>query len=139
MVGIRKINLVSVYDVDSQMILYRLLEERPAVASISHRSMPDWDEHVAFITSMPYHVWCLIMNGAEAVGAIYLTQNDEIGVSIFEKHAGNGYAKAAIRRLMETYPRRRYFANINPDNAKSIRMFETLGFRHIQNTYELNA
>ncbi len=39
-------------------------------------------------------------------------------------------------KLMEAHPRKKYLANINPANERSIHMFEKLGFKHIQNTYE---
>lgn len=122
----------------SRKILYDLLAEREPHQSISHRSMPTWEDHVAFVDSAPYHAWFLI-EWDGYLGSIYLTHNDEIGVSLFGKHRGQGYAAKAILLLMRKYPRKRYLANINPANEASIRMFERLGFRHIQNTYELNA
>ena len=40
---------------------------------------------------------------------------------------------------MKRHPRKRFLANVNPRNKKSIAMFEAMGFRHLQNTYELNS
>jgi L-amino acid N-acyltransferase YncA len=40
---------------------------------------------------------------------------------------------------MAKHPRPEFLANINPANARSIRMFEKMGFGHIQNTYRLEA
>ena len=42
----------------------------------------------------------------------------------------------SIEMLMEKHPRERFLANINPANERSIEFFRSLGFVHIQNTYE---
>ena len=139
MVGVQEVRLVGAYEITSDFILYGLLEERPVSANISHQEMPTWEEHKRFIKSRPYTAWYLIMDGEEALGSIYLSQQDEIGVFLFKKHQGNGYAKMAIKMLTEEHPRKRYLANINPENKESISMFERLGFIHIQNTYALDV
>lgn len=129
--------LADVYETDSALPLYELLEDRPEEANISHREMPTWDEHISFIESRPYEAWYLIVGEVpDILGTVYLTKNDEIGISLFSRYRGAGLAKGAISLLMEKHPRDRYLANINPRNAHSIRMFESMGFRHIQNTYE---
>jgi RimJ/RimL family protein N-acetyltransferase len=134
MVDIQEMILSSVYDVCSDLVLYRLLKDRPKIAS--------WEEHKSFVESHPYRAWYLIMEdekSLEVLGAIYLTDQDEIGVSLFKKHRKHGYAVQAISLLKELHPRDQYLANINPKNKDSIRMFEKLGFVHIQNTYQLNV
>ena len=123
-------------------VLWRLLEERPKSANISHREMPTQDQHRAFVESRPYAAWYLIPEHETAsriVGAVYLTHDDEIGVSVFRNHKGRGHGQWAVKALMEAHPRDRYCANINPMNQESITMFGRLGFIHIQNTYEFNA
>jgi RimJ/RimL family protein N-acetyltransferase len=118
-------------------ILWELLEERTPEASISHKKMPTFERHEDFVLSRPYPYWYLIMADDVFVGAIYLTRDDEIGASIFERCRRRGYARAAIELLIKTHPRERYLANINPNNEPSIRLFGALGFTHLQNTYEL--
>lgn len=129
---------------DAAVVLYDLLAERAPEESISHRAMPTWDEHCAFIASAPYDCWCLIQvpdaglsAARDYVGAIYLTRRDEIGITIFETERQHGYASEAIRLLTKSHPRPRYLANINPRNTKSIHLFAKLGFALIQHTYEL--
>lgn len=130
--------LVDVYDVpdEAPKILYRLLEERTPEVNISHRGLPDWDSHLAFISSRPYDAWYLIEAGGEYVGAIYLSKASEIGVFVLDGHRGHGFGKRAIEKLMQAHPRERFLANINPANTCSIEFFRALGFAHIQNTYE---
>jgi RimJ/RimL family protein N-acetyltransferase len=119
--------------------LYRLMAERTPDESISHRSMPSWDAHLEFIASCPYNAWYLLKVHEDFVGSVYLTHQDEIGVFVFEEHRHCGYGSRAVAALMAQHPRTRYLANINPANKRSKALFNKLGFRHIQETYELIA
>lgn len=116
--------------------LYHLLAERTPEQSISHRHMPTMKEHLAFIESRPYQAWYEIVADARSVGAVYLSKQREIGVAIFARYWGNGYGKAAVSELMRLHPGR-YLANVNPANAASRALFEDLGGKLIQVTYEL--
>jgi RimJ/RimL family protein N-acetyltransferase len=40
--------------------------------------------------------------------------------------------------MVDKNPRKRYLANVNPKNLKSIRFFENNGFKKIQHTFELS-
>lgn len=141
--------------------LYNLLEERPAQANISHAEMPTLAQHRAFMVRRPYRLWYLI----EAqdivaqppekpeqilwhgwVGAVAATHLNEVGISILAAHRGKGYGSAAVQALIEAHRpldpdaahrRGRWVANVAPENAPSLRMFEKLGSRLIQHTYEL--
>lgn len=129
--------LVDVYDApEAPALLYRLMEERTPVVNISHRALPDWDAHLAFVAAHPYDAWYLIEAEDEYVGAIYLSKTSEIGVFVLAAHRGHGHGKRAIEMLMDKHPRERFLANINPANTRSIEFFRSLGFQHIQNTYE---
>lgn len=140
------IKLVDVYkEPRAKDYLYNLLEERKAYESISHNTLPTWQEHLDFIARIPYKAWYIIMNESgiedigEPVGSIYLSYNNEIGIGIFENERRHGYATDAIKLLMEMHPEKFYLANINPANLKSINLFNKLGFKHIQNTYKLGT
>lgn len=113
--------------------LYALLQERPEHANISHRKMPSWDEHVAFVRSYPYREWYEIRVSDTFVGSIYVTNHSEIGIGILHSYQRQGIAKEAIQTILNGHGE--YLANINPKNKASIHMFEKLGFKHIQNTY----
>lgn len=115
-------------------ILYDLLAERTPEQSISHKSMPTMEEHAAFVRSLPYRAWYLIQVGNEYVGCVYLSKQREIGVSIFEKRRGNGYATEAVQELMRKWPGR-FLANIAPNNKASQAFFTKLGFTPLQVTY----
>jgi len=133
-------NLVDVYSfskIDAIGALFWLLKERTEDQSISHKSMPLLEDHVRFIQSKPYRHWYLIVDNCECVGAVYLSKKDEIGIGVYKEYQGKGYAKQAILELVKLHPLDKYFANINPRNTVSIKLFESLGFAHVQNTYEL--
>jgi RimJ/RimL family protein N-acetyltransferase len=135
--GVPRVNLIPVDErADAPDILYALLQERQPHQNINHKHMPTWDEHVAFVQSKPYSAWYLIEHNGAIVGSSCLTAANEIGVFIFSAFQGLSLGPAAIALLMEKHPARRFLAHINPANKSSISVFEKLGFRHIQNTYE---
>ena len=133
--------LVDVYDdVDfSARFLYALLLERRPDESISHRRMPSFDDHRRFIDHRPYLHWYLIRSKKCAVGSVYLTPMDEIGVHVLYAARGSGLGKKAVKAIMSRHPRKQFLANINPANFQSISFFKGLGFRLIQQTYALEA
>ena len=122
--------------------LYDLLAERDPVANISHREMPSFEAHRNFVESHPYQAWYVIHADDEPIGAVYLTKpggpyqaGNEIGISISKVHQGHGYGKQAVYLLMRMHPAKRFLANIAPGNARSLAMFEKLGFELIQHTF----
>lgn len=131
--------LVNVYRLPKTApeLLYRLLEEREPHVNISHRAMPTWKNHVKFIAGRPYSAWYLIRSGQAYVGSIYLTELGEIGIGFLEPWRGRRLGPAAVRALMRKHRRRRFLANINPDNKEWLDMFRRLDFRLLQYTYEL--
>jgi len=133
----------------TEQVLYDLLLERPPEANISHQEMPTMFEHMKFVRSQPYKAWYLIQEWPptyedavfrgerpEWVGAVYLTKQNEIGVFVFERFWGKGYASGGIKLLMKEHEGP-YLANVSPENRASGMLFFKLGFKHIQNTYKL--
>lgn len=132
------IRLISVYRTrEAESILYDLLAERTPEQSISHQVMPTRQEHHAFLTRMPYPVWCLIFNEqSEAVGSVYITKRREVGIFIFKAHQRKGYGCAAFKEIRSRNSGQ-LLANVAPFNVKSLRFFEKMGGKLIQLTYEL--
>jgi RimJ/RimL family protein N-acetyltransferase len=136
---VKSIRLIDVYAQQPDnsaaiLFLYELLAERDPIANISHRKMPTFEQHREFIDSLPYRAWYIIFTENTPIGAVYLTYKNEIGVSILKAHQENGYGKMAIELLMKLHPEKKFLANIAPGNARSISMFEGLGFELIQIT-----
>jgi RimJ/RimL family protein N-acetyltransferase len=131
--------LVDVYSVtDAADTLWGLLAEREPHQSISHRRMPTLQQHLEFIERRPYAYWYVIDAGApDYVGAVYLTHQREIGVGILRAYQRQRFARSAVRMLIERHPGR-FLWNVNPANAASVALCQSLGFRPepIQHTYE---
>jgi RimJ/RimL family protein N-acetyltransferase len=99
--------------------------------------MPTFAKHVAFMESNPYPVWYIIECGHHMpVGHTYLSKSDEIGIFVTKSFHGKGIGTKAIEQLMSMHKRDRYLANINPQNDVSQALFNKLGFKRIQFTYE---
>lgn len=114
--------------------LYNLLMERKPWQSISHKRMPSFEEHKAFVQSNPYKVWYLILDGGNIAGSIYLTRQNELGIFVYESSQGKGLATQAIKEVMSRHEGP-FLANINPLNTASLELFTKLGFNKIQVTY----
>ena len=100
--------------------------------------MPTWREHVRFVRSKPYKAWYLISDApGHYAGGIYLSKMDEIGVFLFKNFQKLGYGSQAVSLLMKKHRAvKRFLANASPLNDRSIQFFKSMGFGHIQNTYE---
>lgn len=99
--------------------------------------MPTYTEHVKFILSKPYSKWYVVMYGSKKIGSIYLTKMNEIGIFIKKDFQKSGIGQTTLDLLMKKNPRKRFLANVNPKNKKSISFFKRNGFKLIQYTYEL--
>lgn len=129
--------LTSVYDFpEAALYLYALLVERPSEANISHRRLPTPAEHLAFVQSRPYFAWYIVHEGPTVIGAVYLSKAREIGIFVLREHQGRGWAPKAIAALRKRHPGK-CLANVSPENGRSKALFEALGGRLIQQTYEL--
>lgn len=136
------LKLQNVYSTKDYLItLYAQLADRDYGINISHKVMPKFSVHEKFVNSHPYKQWCFIMVDTELlriIGQIYLTKHNEVGIFINEKfHQRKGYGRIALEMLMERNKGQRFLANIKPSNEQSIKFFTSLGFKHIQNTYQL--
>ena len=121
--------------IDDAKFLFDLLKQREGIVNISHKSLPTWEEHVEYIKNNTYQSWDIIWVDNVRIGNIYLTDRDEIGIFLDKKSQSNGYGSIAINEFMKKNGKKRYLANINPTNYKSIQFFGKHGFIHIQNTY----
>ena len=129
------ISLKSVTNSDVKF-LFDLLKERDPRVNISHRKMPTYSQHTKFINSKPYSKWYIILKSKQKIGSIYLSKNDEIGIFLSKKFQGKNVGNFALNELMEKNPRKRFLANVNPKNKKSILFFKNNNFKLIQYTFE---
>ena len=129
------ISLKSVTNSDVKF-LFDLLKERDPRVNISHKKMPTYSQHTKFIKSKPYSKWYIILKSKQKIGSIYLSKNDEIGIFLSKKFQGKNVGNFALNELMKKNPRKRFLANVNPKNKKSISFFKNNNFKLIQYTFE---
>jgi RimJ/RimL family protein N-acetyltransferase len=120
------------------VVLWELLLERDHTINISHKNMPKWENHAAFINSRPYRFWGIIEVKNVPVGAVYLTKRNEIGIFILKEYQRHGYGRRAVQQIRNVYDNETLYANINVNNDKSKRMFTDMGFRLLSETYKLD-
>lgn len=142
------------YHDEGEAIAWRLLEERPLEANISHGQMPSRAEHADFVALHPYRQWLVIETDVILepkshrlpVGTIYATHRNEIGIAILREYRRQGWAKRAIEHLIEFLPpmpaspgvRNPWWtANVAPSNQASLGLFRSLGGSIIAVTYQL--
>ncbi len=116
--------------------LYKLLLKRSPRVSISHKTMPSYKKHVNFVKSKPYSKWYIVLSNNKKIGSVYLTNINEIGISLEKEFDKNQIKGIVLKLLMTENPRKIYLANISPKNTKSINFFKKNGFNLVQNTYE---
>lgn len=132
--------------------LYELMKERDPEINISHSTLPTWEEHCAYVHRRPLRAWYLIeveLPGVlerTRIGFVSATWLNEIGIVLLKRWRFMGYGKAIIRRFLESLPplpaevgvrRGRWIANVAPGNQASHALFQSLGGKAIQVTYEL--
>ena len=136
------VTLAEVYRTPGHLeTLYALLKERKPSMNIRHEKLPSFKEHASFVRKKPYIGWYFIRDSQKTVGSVLLdvrAGENEIGVFVFKKFQKKGYATQAVQLLMRKFKKvKKFTCFINPKNTRSIDFFEGLGFRHVQNTYEL--
>ena len=130
------INLNQVTKNDT-LFLYDLLKNKDSNANISHKKMPSYDEHVEFVMSKPYTNWYIIEYEKKNVGAIYLSKQDEIGISISNDYEYDQIVKPALKLLMKLNQRKRYLANTSPKDVRSQEFLLKNGFTGLEYVFEM--
>ena len=119
------------------LFLYELLKNKDSNANISHKKMPSYDEHVEFVMSKPYTNWYIIEYDKKNVGTIYLSKQDEIGISINNDYEYDQIVKPTLKLLMKLNQRKRYLANTNPKDVRAQEFLLKNGFTSLENVYEM--
>ena len=122
---------------NDMLFLYELLKSKDPNANISHKKMPSYDEHVKFVMSKPYTNWYIIEYDKKNVGAIYLSKQDEIGISVNNDYEYDHIVKPALKLLMKLNQRKRYLANTSPKDVRSQEFLLKNGFTGLEYVYEM--
>ena len=87
--------------------------------------------------SKPYSKWYIIQQNDQSIGSIYLSKQNEIGIFLIKNMRGKKIGQMALEMIMKKHPKKKFLANVNPKNKKSIDFFIENDFKLIQYTYEL--
>lgn len=103
-----------------------------------HQSLEETREVVALNASQEpgYTCWAITLDGGAAQGWVTLRDRrpgvSEIGYLIGRSLWGQGYGREAVARVLDhgfdRPGQRRVYADVDPENASSIRLLERLGF-----------
>ena len=118
-------------------ILYELLKARNYV--ISHRSLPNFEEHQDFIKNHPYLHWFLLRNASNYLGSFYLKKDNSIGLNLTEYSKGNLEAcvdfisdnfspKESVPSMVPNY----FYVNISYSNEEALSALQGLGLNLLQ-------
>ena len=129
---------------EAQIItLYDLLQKREH--SISHKAVPSFEDHAAFVNTNPYRAWYLVRGSDEAVGTFYVSNENTVGINIVRSSDEKIIDKLCSYIVEEYAPlpeiksvRGPEFAiNVAPDNAFLISALERLNKKVLQISYSL--
>ena len=129
--------LKSVTTSDSEF-LFHLLQKRDSKVNISHKKMPTYNQHIKFLKSKPYSKWYIIILEKQKIGSIYLSKQNEIGIFLMKSWDIDDIRLKSLIILMKKNPRKRYLANVNPNNKKLISFWKKNNFSLVSYSYELD-
>ena len=89
---------------NDMLFLYEHLKNKDPSTNISHKKMPSYDEHVEFVMSKPYTNWYIIECDKKNVGTIYLSKQDEIGISINNDYEYDQNCQDCVKITYEIKP-----------------------------------
>lgn len=123
--------------------LYELLDSRKY--SISHESLPSFEDHKEFVENHPYRFWWILRKEKKAIGTAYITRENGIGINL--KVEEISIYQKVIARVTEEFdplpaiPSVRphfFFVNAPPSNTSLNQALEKLGYRVTQKTYKVS-
>ncbi len=122
-------------------ILYKQLRERKY--SISHKTLPNFEEHKLFVKTNPYRLWYIVRLDNKAYGNIYFNHDNSISLNGLEKLDLSILRRILIltfEQLKPLYPipsvrYKDFFINVAVNNLMLKDKLRELGYIKIQETY----
>lgn len=96
--------------------------------SVTFLKLPSYREFIKTYFLNDYQRYIITNENDVRFGFVVITKSNEIGYFLLPEYEGRGTATKAVRLLMKLNPRERYFATINKENKKSIKLIKKLGF-----------
>ena len=138
-----KINfkVVTVKDIE---ILYDLLKKRKY--SISHDTLPSFENHKNFVLSEPYQHWYIIIENQKEVGTFYIQKDNSIGMNIISPSIGK--VKKIIDYINQNIEPNRavpskkpgyFYINVATSNYILLNILDEIGCSAIQKSFKLKT
>tara|TARA_Y200000002_G_scaffold341016_1_gene311926 strand:- start:86 stop:523 length:438 start_codon:yes stop_codon:yes gene_type:complete len=121
-------------------VLYNLLKER--IHNISHKKLPEFNEHKLFVLNHPYRKWFLVKSNNIYIGSIYILENNCMGININSDDLD--VIKKCIQCILSSVKplpgikslrNENFNVNISPDNKKMCKLLNELNAKLIEHTY----
>ncbi|MEX3011077.1 hypothetical protein [Hoeflea sp. TYP-13] len=140
------IHLEEIVPTDDQIqTLYELLVSRKH--GISHKHIPVFAEHIAFVRDHPYRAWLLVRESETCLGSVYVHKDNTIGVNIDEERVVDCFEEVLNKVLKSYQPlppvksvrNAHFMINAAPTNRALISALENSGFSVAQVTYVVGS
>ena len=124
--------------------LYTQLKNRSH--SISHKSVPSFDEHAEFVQNHPYRKWIIVKDTEIAIGNVYIQYNNSIGLNVdslvsceqINKILKEIYASHSPLPAEPSVRFGEFFLNVATDNKMLQKKLSSLGFSEVERTFVLS-
>jgi|TARA_B100002003_G_C14137467_1_gene547096 hypothetical protein len=124
--------------------LYTQLKNRSH--SISHKSVPSFDEHTEFVQNHPYRKWIIVKDTEIAIGNVYIQYNNSIGLNVdslvsceqINKILKGIYASHSPLPAVPSLRFGEFFLNVASDNKMLQKKLSSLGFSEVERTFVLS-
>lgn len=122
-------------------LLYQLLAAR--THAISHIAQPAYAAHQDFVRNHPYRRWYLAWQGDEAVGSIYVQEDNSIGINLVTDCTAQAIKEFLQLLRVDIQPlpaiasvrSKDFFVNVAPHNTELRTALEALGHSIMQISY----
>lgn len=123
-------------------LLFDLLCERKH--NISHRSLPEFEEHVQFVMNFPYRAWYFVSRRDVVIGTFYIKSDNSIGINLLDPSMSDikfvlEYIKskykpnAPVKSMVPDY----FYLNLPSSASASLTAMKMLGFCEIQRSFKV--
>ena len=127
---------------EQNKVLYDLLLKR--TFKISHNFMPNFDEHVKFITQNPYRSWFLLKDKNMYLGSFYIHKDNSLGINLISYEEEKvlwclEFIKKEFEPLapIKSVAPPFFYLNVSPENNEMISSLKREGHEQIQLSFRV--
>lgn len=121
--------------------LYTQLKKR--LYSISHKSVPSFDEHTEFVQNHPYRKWIIVKNAETAIGNVYIQFDNSIGLNVDSSVTLEQILEILKQVYISNLPLPEvpsvrfgeFFLRVSSDNHMLQERLSCIGFREVERTF----